>query len=124
MIFSKGLRERFIPPGSRREAAMYTVLHGINILRSEGITSFLKRVYRKVIWQLKIITSGIRFKLTIPGDSKVIRVEDIHINPEAQPHQSKVDIVICVHNALADIQHCLEFGFEIHLPSLYTYLGR
>jgi len=108
MIFSKGLRERFIPPGSRREAAMYTVLHGITVLRNESITSFLKRVYRKVIWQLKIITSGIRFKLTIPRDSKVIRVEDIHINPEAQPHQSKVDIIICVHNALADIQHCLE----------------
>ena len=108
MTYIHGLRLRFIPLGSQREAGMRATFRGINILRREGLISFLKRIRYKVSWQAKVTTQGIRFKLTTRGGSKVIEVEDIHVNPQPQPHQATVEIVICVHNALTDVQHCLD----------------
>jgi GT2 family glycosyltransferase/SAM-dependent methyltransferase/glycosyltransferase involved in cell wall biosynthesis len=104
----QNFRERIIPLGSRREVAMRTTFRGINILRREGLISFFNRIRQKASWQAKVFTQGIRFKLTTLGESKVIEVDDIHVNPQPQPHQAMVDIVICVHNALADVQQCLE----------------
>jgi GT2 family glycosyltransferase/glycosyltransferase involved in cell wall biosynthesis/SAM-dependent methyltransferase len=101
-------RERIIPLGSRREVVLRSFFRGLIILRREGLISFLKRIRNKVSWQAKVSFQSIRFRLTASGDSKVIEVEDIHVNPKPQSHKATVDIVICVHNALADIQHCLE----------------
>jgi len=100
-------RERIIPLGSRREVVLWSFLRGLKILRREGLISFLKRIRNKVSWQAKVAFQSIRFRLTASGDSKVIEVEDIHVNPKPQSHKASVDIVICVHNALADIQRCL-----------------
>jgi GT2 family glycosyltransferase len=101
------LRERIIPIGSRREAGMRATFRGINLLRREGLISFLKRIRNKVSWQAKVAFQSIRFKLTTLGVSKVIEVEDIQVSPPPRPHQATVDIIICVHNALADVQNCL-----------------
>ena len=102
------MRNFTFPPGSRREAALYNVLHGIKILRQEGIGSFFTRWFRKLSWQIKTIVQGIRFKLTRLAGAKVYEVSDIRLNPQPQPHQSSVDIIIYIHNTLADFQICLE----------------
>lgn len=57
--------------------------------------------------QLKIATQGIRFQLTRPRGSRVIKVDELHPRPPIQPHQENIDIVICVHNALSDVERCL-----------------
>jgi GT2 family glycosyltransferase/SAM-dependent methyltransferase len=101
------LRERIIPIGSQREVAMRATIRGIYILRREGLISFLQRIRHKVSWQAKVASQGIRFNLTTRGGFKVIEVEDINVNPQPQLHQATVEIVICVHNALTDLQHCL-----------------
>ena len=45
------------------------------------------------------------------------QLEDPHI----VPHQSAVDIIICVHNALADVQRCLDSVYQ-HTSSPYNLI--
>jgi GT2 family glycosyltransferase/SAM-dependent methyltransferase len=115
------LRERIIPIGSRREVVMHFSFRGLRILISEGLGSFLRRLREKVGWQAKIAMTGLRFRIKPRGESKLIEVDDILINPPAKAHNATVDVIICVHNALADVSRCLESVLQ-HTTQPYTLI--
>lgn len=113
---AKQLRNRIIPPGSRRETTMRVALYGLTILRREGLIYFFKRLYQISSWQTNAIYQSIRYKLNTHGSAKVIRVEEIHVNPQPQPHQVMVDIIICIQDSLVNIQQCLSSVAEYTTP--------
>ncbi len=115
----KSVRERILPRGSRGEAALNTIRHGMDIFRQEGLRTFITRFFRKLSWQSKIISQGIRFRMTKPRDAKIIKINDIQINPVPQPHQAPVDLIIYIHDDTADFQVCLESVLE-HTTQPYT----
>ena len=104
----QNMREQAIPPGSSREVYFFQILRGFRILRQEGLLNFLRRLLARVSLQLKIATLGIRFQLTRPRGSRIISVDELRRRPPIQPHQASVDIVVCVHNALKDVEICLD----------------
>jgi GT2 family glycosyltransferase/SAM-dependent methyltransferase len=106
------LREMIIPVGSRREVAMYSTLRGLKILFTQGPGPFLRRISQKAAWQLKIARASLRFRLQAPKEARLIEVEDLRENPPAGPHTSTVDVIICIHNALADVRRCLQSVIE------------
>jgi GT2 family glycosyltransferase len=104
----QGFRERIIPVGSNRETFFYQTLRGLRILRDEGLLVFFKRLWGRGTVQVKIATQGIRFRLTRPQGSRMIEVDELRPRSYIQPHQASVDIIVCVHNALSDVERCLE----------------
>lgn len=102
------LRERIFPPGSRRESQLYLFVRGLRILRKEGFLSFSRRLVARLIFQMKILTQGMRFRLTKPRESRLIEIEDLPSRPPVEHHTSSVDIIVCVHNALDDVKNCLD----------------
>jgi GT2 family glycosyltransferase/glycosyltransferase involved in cell wall biosynthesis len=106
------LRERMIPIGSRREAGMRTAFRGIRVFRREGIIGFPVLVFQKLKGVLELKTSKLwhKFKLrlsTSTNTGAVFEIDSVVGRPRLEPHHPNVDIIICVHNALDDVQRCL-----------------
>ena len=101
------LRERIIPVGSHRENFLRMVWRAITILFREGPISLFRRVRIKAFWQTRAAYQNIRYRLAPPSEAKFVEVEEINARPPTLPRQAGVDIVICVHNALYDVQCCL-----------------
>jgi len=115
-------RERIIPLGSRREAAMRSIFRGLNILRLEGIVRFLQITYlrlRRVI-ELFIIKLKLRFSI-IPNSVRLCEIESVVNPPRVEPHIPSVDIIICIHDALEDVKRCLDSLFE-HTTQPYNLI--
>ncbi len=110
-------RERIIPLGSRRETLMRNFMRGVKAFRREGILGFPVFVYHKLRETLSQKTS--RFWLSQklrrtaqPGIGEVCQIDGVSDRPKIEPHNSSVDIVVCVHNALDDVQRCLDSLLE------------
>ena len=110
------VRQRLIPPGSRREVVLHSVLHGLFMLKNQGLGAFLRRLLQKIAWQVRVAFSGLRFRLRPRGASSLIDVPEITTNPPASLHQAGVDVIICVHNAPQDVRRCLASVLEHSSP--------
>jgi len=75
------LRFRLAPPSSQRE-------------------QWLETAFRKLQKQKKPPPPVVL--------DQTIKVDEIQLRDPVQPHGAMVDIIICVHNALSDVQRCLE----------------
>jgi len=111
------LRERIIPLGSRREVVMRVVLHGIKVFRREGIVGFPILVFQKLKGTLELKFSKLwnKFKLrrsVLPNTNQSCEIESLVSRPKIKPHTENVDIIICVHDALEDVQRCLNSLLE------------
>jgi GT2 family glycosyltransferase/SAM-dependent methyltransferase len=116
------LRERIIPPGSRREAAMRSIFRGIYILRREGVVRFLFIAYhhfRRVI-KLQLIRLKLRYSF-VPNPIQICEIESVVNSPRVEPHIPSVDIIICIHEALDDVKRCLDSLFE-HTTQPYNLI--
>ena len=104
----QNIRERVIPLGSRRENLIMSFFRALMVFKREGLRGVVQRVSSRVSWRMKVILLGARFRLKGSTDAKEIEVPEVVKRSDVQPHQATVDIVVCVHNALSDVQRCLE----------------
>ena len=105
-------RERIIPLGSRREAMLYAIFRGIRVIRREGILGFPVFVFQKIRAALTFKTSRFWYKYHLrqtsqPSSGKVCEIKGVLTRSEIVAHSTIIDIIICVHNALEDVQRCL-----------------
>jgi GT2 family glycosyltransferase/SAM-dependent methyltransferase len=108
------LRRRYIPEGGRRERLMFAIMSGLRLIRREGLIAFLLRLGEKTLRQMRIFLLRLRF-------SRRIAAQSIHFDPVVEPepvkpHTFKVDVVVCVHNALEDARRCFESVLRSSTP--------
>ncbi|RLT39122.1 MAG: glycosyltransferase, partial [Chloroflexi bacterium] len=100
------LRARTVPPASRREHLLGMAAGWLRIANVRGIGGLLVHLRGEARWRWKA------FARRIPGPGRRYRNANVEIalappRPPITPHREAVDIVICVHNALEDVQRCL-----------------
>jgi GT2 family glycosyltransferase/glycosyltransferase involved in cell wall biosynthesis len=102
------LRARFAPPGSRREQAFEEMSRAFRVHGGWGPFYFVRRVGQAILWRLNAFLSRARVTAGAPLRAITMQVDEIETRPPLQAHRTPVEIVVCVHNALADVARCLE----------------
>jgi GT2 family glycosyltransferase len=100
-------RERLAPPSSVREQVLEDVFQTLRTRQLKPLRSGLRRIGRDISWRARVLVWKIRLRINAPH-SQTIYVDEIPSRAPLQPHQSAVEIVVCVHNALTDVRRCLE----------------
>jgi len=99
-------RARLAPPGSDRDHLLEAAF---DILRNPGASSvsdFFSLLREVSTRQMKILSMRMPWRTRrIQGET--IQIEPVQPRAPVQEHQAEVDIIICVHNALSDVQRCL-----------------
>lgn len=105
---ARAWRVRLAPLGSRRERLMSHGVRGIRVWRRYGMREFQRRARQKLKLRLQVLW----WRLRTRGDRDVlgeeIEVDSITTRPDVARYTASVSIVVCVHNALADVERCLE----------------
>src|SRR4030042_5240476 len=99
-------RFRLVSPTSRRMQWIYSVERGLRLLRREGVIAFSRRVSQKVSYRLRRFSLRINRHRARSKGTFFIEAERTIL--PIQPHQASVDLIVCVHDALSDVQRCLE----------------
>jgi len=99
------IRRRLIPLGSRREQWMDATLQNWAIFKRNGLKKTLKTSFERLVWKARI--TYYRRHLDPAQQGQPVTIEAVGEKPPLRSHQATVDIVVCVHNALADVQNCL-----------------
>ncbi len=99
------MRAHAAPPQSRRERLLGMAAGWLRILSERGAAGLLTHLRGEARWHWKALVRRI-------GPHRRYRNETITVDlppprPPLTPHQDAVDIVICVHNALEDVERCL-----------------
>ena len=99
------MRARTIPPGSRREGALSMAAGWVRIANQRGAGGLFAHLAGEARWRWKAFARRI-------GPRRSYRNENIQIplpppHPPVTAHQENVEIIVCVHNALSDVQRCL-----------------
>ncbi len=95
----QGVRERLLPKGSARVRLIRKVLSG-SAAALDGARRLARRVARPALWRRRG-HAGDLGESPLP-EPPIGRAE------EHPRHVAAVDVVICVHDALADVEACLE----------------
>jgi GT2 family glycosyltransferase len=102
----QAIRFYLVSRTSYRVQWIYSVGRGLRLLRRQGVIAFIHRMSEKVSYRLR------RFSLRLnrhhARSTGVFFIEAERTIPPVQPHQASVDIIVCVHDALTDVQRCLE----------------
>jgi len=103
--FLQKLRARTIPPHSRRERLLAMAAGWLRIGVERGATGLFAHLRGEARWRWKAFARRI-------GPHRRYRNETIEIplppaRPPVSPHGKSVEIVVCVHNALEDVQRSL-----------------
>lgn len=96
-------RARFIPAHSRREHLLLMVAGWLRIAQTQGPGGLIRHFHGELRWRIH----ALRRRLTSRHRHTVVEIPAIPVRPPVTPHTATVDIVICVHNALEDVQRCL-----------------
>jgi GT2 family glycosyltransferase/SAM-dependent methyltransferase len=105
-------REQVIPLGSKREKLMRILMHGLNVMKREGFFGFINLSYQKLKAGTRTKTTKLwySYKLrhsSLANTGQAAEIEPITTRAELEKHSEPIDIIICVHNALEDVQRCL-----------------
>ncbi|MBX2997423.1 MAG: glycosyltransferase [Caldilineaceae bacterium] len=103
-------RARVAPPGSRREQLLEMGIGWARILNRRGLRGLVNHLHGEIGWRTHSFTA--RFDRRRHYHIETVEIPLVQPRPEINAHQSPVDIVICVHNALADLQRCLASVIE------------
>ena len=101
----QNIRLKLIPIGSRQEEWLLSFVGWLHLWRREGTRSFFLRAYDTVSWKVKVAV--LRFRSSRRFSSHSAHIEAVPTRLLPSPHITNIDIVICVHNALEDVQRCL-----------------
>jgi GT2 family glycosyltransferase/glycosyltransferase involved in cell wall biosynthesis len=120
MLRLQSLRGAIAPPYSVRDQAIESVLRGLRRRDAQAIKQAWRLVVddfsrrsRQMHWNLR------RRLIPLPGEKMI--VPELQIRPPARPHPVPVDIVVCVHNALNDVQSCFQSVFT-HTNQPYSLI--
>jgi GT2 family glycosyltransferase len=102
-------RARLAPPGSTRDQALEEVWRGLRTRQPQTFADALRRVGQDI----SLRTKALRWPGRPTADRSItggqfLQVDAIAPRPALQVHQATAEIIVCVHNALADVQRCLE----------------
>ena len=102
-------RTYLAPPGSTRDQMLEDLWRGFRTHQPRAITDALRLIGQDVSRRARAFRWMRR-----PGDGstatcgRLLRVDPIMPPPILRAHQATVEVVVCVHNALADVRRCLE----------------
>lgn len=120
MLKLQKLRASLAPQYSVRDQAIEGFLRGIRRRELQPIAQALHLLADDVSRRARRIRWNLMLRLTpLPG--KKVQVPELRIRPPARPHPAPVDIVVCVHNALNDVQSCLQSVFK-HTNQPYSLI--
>ncbi len=102
------LQSRLAPPGSRRERLLAAVFRGLQMPKREAFMGLIHLLRQEISWQAKAFWWKTRLQVSRPLRSRIVQIDPIPLRAPLQAHQTSVDIIVCVHNALPDVQRCLE----------------
>jgi GT2 family glycosyltransferase len=102
----QSLRLHVIPLDSRRERLVFGFFWSLNRLLSEGVFTDLSHHYLSRSRPARHIIPWRKYKYGSP--IQIVNIDTFKPKPSVQPHQTSVDIIICVHNAKDDVKRCLE----------------
>ncbi len=103
----QGLRGSIAPPRSIRDQFIDDIFRAWHHRSFQPLRTSMHRVGKDLTWRKRSLTWQIQLKLNPPKQGEVIIVDEIAPRPPLQSHQTTVEIVICVHNALDDVKRCL-----------------
>jgi len=102
------LRSRVAPPGSRRDRLLDAVFRGLGMRKREAFIGLVRLIGQGISWQINVLLRKTQLLVGRRPRGHLVRIDPIEERPPVQTHQASVDIFICVHNALPDVQRCLE----------------
>ena len=102
------LRARLTPPGSWREQLLEEVFRAFRVHKGRAPLYFVRRVGQAMLWRFNAFLSKVRVMAGTTLHDLTIQVDEIETHPPIETHRAPVEIVVCVHNALADVTRCLE----------------
>lgn len=106
MVALQKARARTVPPGSRRERTLEMAVGWARIAGESGIPGLFRHLKGEVRWRSQVWIS--RFDSRKNYAKRSVDVPPLPQRPPLAIHRMSVDIVVCIHNALQDVQHCLE----------------
>lgn len=102
----QNMRVKIIPRHSRREKLLNKIWGGFGYWKREGFVAFIRRLAKETFQNIKFAWYRLRGRNRTPAQEFVLAL--LQTKKEVQVHQSDVDIIVCVHNAFADVRRCLE----------------
>lgn len=114
-------RARLAPPGSVRDQCIDDAIRALRERRLQELAEVVCRIRGAFLRQTKLFLWKLRMRFSPPRRSRTIQINAIETRPPIQTHQSLVEIIICVHNALAAVQRCLE-SVERHTSQPYSLI--
>jgi len=101
-------RARVAPPGSRREQLLDAVFRVLQLRNLGAFIGLMRLIGQGISWQIRVLLWKARLFVSPRSRGQMVRIDPVEERPPVQAHQASVDIVVCVHNALSDVQRCLE----------------
>jgi GT2 family glycosyltransferase/glycosyltransferase involved in cell wall biosynthesis/SAM-dependent methyltransferase len=120
------IRLKIIPLNSQREAMIRYVISGYTALRREGPIGFISLSWQKLKGKIGLQVYKFQHKQILRNSSwgdtqQICEIDSISTRLKVEPHLVPVDIIICVHNALEDVQRCLS-SLEEHTQKPYNLI--
>lgn len=104
----QNLRGRVFPPGSKRNQLLDAMFRGLQLRSWEEFIGAMRFIRQAISWQIRVFSWKTRLRLNPGPRGQLARIDPIEERSPVQAHQASVDIIVCVHNALSDVQCCLE----------------
>ncbi len=102
------LRARFAPPGSRREQLLEEVFRALRLHGGRAPFYLMRRIGQAIVSRFGASVSRARVTASAPLRTITMQVDEIKSPSPIQEHLTPTEIIVCVHNALADVACCLE----------------
>ena len=121
MMRVQNVRKRIIPIGSKREAVMRSVFRLLAKLQKEGPVGFFVIAFKilgdEIEWRITRLLRILKLRVSRSmGEGQTYEIDGVIGRKQLEPHKIAVDIIICVHNALDDVQRCLDSLLEHTTP--------
>lgn len=99
------MRAHAAPPQSRRERLLEIAGGWLRILNERGAAGLHAHLRGEARWRWKALVRRIGPRRRYHNETITLTLPPPR--PPLTPHQEAVDIVVCVHNALEDVERCL-----------------
>ncbi len=102
------LRARLAPLGSRRDQLLDDMWRAVRSRQLRALIGLLRSTGQQVSWLVQASLWRLRLRADRPLRSRLLPIAAVEPRDPMEPHRASVDVIICVHNALFDVQRCLE----------------
>ena len=115
-------RTHLAPPGSTRDQALEDLWRGLRTRQPRAMIDALRRIEQDVSRRARALRwIGKPEDGRTAASGRLLRVDPIVPPPILRAYQATVEVVVCVHDALADVRRCLE-SVVLHSNSPYALI--